>query len=325
MNKSWSKIVILGIACFPLANCSDDADNDGDAPERLPITEAPALKGKLVYHSYTTYETRDSRMYLYDFGTNELTSISDNWNISNAMNAHFSPDGSQIVFMGIGSETNTWDIFLYDLSGNGPPENLTPLGGTRDEDPKFSPDGKRIAFKRDFRVAEMDLATRNVTMLSPADHGMPYYNADGTKLVCSKGDGPTSSIAVIDIKSRTIRTLYDAPGVQDYYPINADGTSFYYSVGYSEGNRIDQVYRGYWNGLRSRRLPFNATDGNYSDAYPVNGDWVVLCSTRAGSRGGYDLYIANAVSGEIFPMADYHPGINTPKHELGPSVFIVGN
>ena len=320
MNKFWLKTLIICFLSLSFVNCSGDDNNATETPPV--ITDAPSLKGKLIYHNYTTYDMGDSKMYSYDFGTNELKCISENWNIRNAMNAHFSPDGKQITFMGIGEETGTWDIFLYDLSGTTSPVNLTPYGSTRDEDPKFSPDGKRIAFKQDFRVAEMNLETTKVTRLSPADYSMPYYNADGTKLICSKGDGSTSSIAVIDIKSRTIKTLYDAPNVQDYYPINADETSFYYSVGYTETNRIDQVYRGYWSGLKSKRLPFNGTDGDYSDAYPVNSDWVILCSTRKGSLGGYDLYIANAVSGEIFPMTDYNEGINTSKNELGPCVYI---
>ncbi len=320
MNKFWLKTLIICFLSLSFVNCSGDDNNATETPPV--ITDAPSLKGKLIYHNYTTYDMGDSKMYSYDFGTNELKCISENWNIRNAMNAHFSPDGKQITFMGIGEETGTWDIFLYDLSGTTSPVNLTPYGSTRDEDPKFSPDGKRIAFKQDFRVAEMNLETTKVTRLSPADYSMPYYNADGTKLICSKGDGSTSSIAVIDIKSRTIKTLYDALNVQDYYPINVDETSFYYSVGYTETNRIDQVYRGYWSGLKSKRLPFNGTDGDYSDAYPVNSDWVILCSTRTGSLGGYDLYIANAVSGEIFPMTDYNEGINTSKNELGPCVYI---
>jgi len=319
MNKYLQISFIVGLIYFSFVGCSNDNTTVEIIEE---IAGVPKLKGKLVYHNYTTYESEDSKMYLYDFQTNELKYISENWNIRNAMNAHFSPDGKQIVFMGIGNDTDTWDIFLYDISTNQPPINLTPYGETRDEDPKFSPDGKRIAFKQNWKIAEMNLETNQITILSPEDYSMPYYNATGTKLVCSKSDGHTSSIAVIDIASKSIATLYDAPNVQDYYPINVDDTSFYYSVGYSPDNRIDQVYRGFWDGSPSIALPFNKTDGDYSDTYPVNNDWVVICSTSPISIGGYDLCIANVVSGEIFPMTDYHQGINTYKNELGPCVFI---
>ena len=264
-------------------------------------------------------------MYLFDFATKQLKIISEGWNIRNPMNAHFSPDGKKITFMGIGKDTNTWDIFLYDLTQAAAPTNLTPNHNTRDEDPKFSPDGKRIVFKQDFRVAEMDLTTRAVQVLSPSDCSMPYYNTTGTKLLCSKGDGATSSIEVIDLKTGRITPLYDTPEVQDYYPINVDASSFYYSVGYSKHHAIDQVYRGFWDGRKSERLPFNALDGNYSDAYPVNSQWVLLSSTRTGSMGGYDLYIAHVSTGEIFSMNAYNTQINTSKEELGAAVFVVSD
>lgn len=316
MKNKW--INILAICTIGLFAVSCDND-DEEFPER-PIVEKvdrPTLKGKLIYHNYTNYQAEDSQIYVYDFATDKLTCISENWGIRNPMNAHYSPDGKRIVFMGIG-ETGTWDIFLYELGSSENPTNLTINGTTRDEDPKFSPDGKRVVFKQDFRVAEMNLETGKVTRLSPSDYGIPYYNHDGTKVVCTKSDGPTSAIAVIDIKTKLINVLYDAPKVQDYYPINADEESFYYSVGYSENDRIDQVYRGFWNGLKSQRLPFNNTDGNYSDAYPIDSDWVVLCSTRTGTLGGYDLYIANVHSGDIYSMNEYNKGINSNKNELGP-------
>jgi len=319
INNHWWAFFVICLMCFFFVGCGN---NDSTTEALKEITDVPKLKGKLVYHNYTTYDAEDSKMYLYDFQTKELKYISENWNIRNVMNAHFSPDGKQIVFMGIGNETNTWDIFLYDISGDQSPVNLTPNEGTRDEDPKFSPDGKRIAFKQNWKIVEMNLETNQVTVLSPDDYSMPYYNAQGTKLVCSKNDGPTSSIAVIDIITKTITTLYDEPNVQDYYPINADATSFYYSVGYSPDNRIDQVYRGYWNGVPSVSLSFNKTDGDYSDAYPINNNWIALSSTCPASIGGYDLFVANVVSGKIFSMTDYHPDINTPKNELGACVFI---
>jgi len=306
------------LTILALTNCS--SKDTSEPPEKTPvITAAPMLKGKLVYHSYTSYESLDSKIYLYDFSTNELKHISDGWNIQHSMNAHFSPDGKQITFMGIGKETDTWDIFLYDISSTEPPINLTPNGKTRDEDPKFSPDGKKIVFKKDGNIAEMNLADKTVKLLLEGDieYSIPYYNSDGTKLVFTANAGKYLSIMTMDLSTRTIGTLYDVAGIQDYYPINADKTSFYYVSGYSETNPIDQVYRGYWSGLKSKLLPFNETDGDYSDPYPVDDNWVVISSTRAGGLGGYDLYIANAISGEVFPMTDYNKDINTSKDDLG--------
>lgn len=321
------KCFFLSLCCilFPILIACDDeqTDDQGITETEINDTERPAaLKGKLLYHSYTEYTTGDSEIYLYDFASNKIEHLSKNWNIRNPMNAHISPDGKRVVFMG---QTNkSWDVFIYDLSKKSVPENLTAALGDdiRDEDPKFSPDGKKICFKHHWRIAEMDLETKKVTILTDWDYGIPYYNHDGSKIICTKGDAATSSIAVIDIQTKEVRTLYDTPGVQDYYPINANNESFFYSVGYATDNKIDQVYRGYWNGKKSVCLPFNNMDGDYSDAYPVtNTNWVVLCSTRTGSAGSYDLYIANTKTGKIYSMQDYNTNINTKKNELGPCYF----
>ncbi|WP_270087137.1 TolB family protein [Sphingobacterium sp. SYP-B4668] len=310
-------IITLSLGLLPLFGCSDNNVVEIEKAE-LPTH----LKGQLLYHTYTNYGANDSEIFLYDFSSNKVQSLSSGWDIKNPMNAHISPDGTRIVFMGISEDTDSWDIFVYELNSSKPPENLTLIGQTRDEDPKFAPDGKRVVFKQDSRIVEMDLASRKVTRLSPKGYGIPYYNHDGTKVVCTQGDAATSSIAIIDVKSKEIQqTVYDAEGVQDYYPINADQTSFYYSVGLSKTNTVDQVYRGYWSGLRSYKLPFNANDGNYSDAYPIDENWLVLCSTRPDTKGGYDLYVANVHTGDIYSMDLYNTGINSPKQQLGPCYF----
>lgn len=293
-------------------------------PDTRNVAALPAFNGKLVYHNYSSYSAKDSKLWLYDFSTGTLNNISKNWNIIHPMNAHFSPDGRSIVFMGIGTN-GSWDIFLYDLSGSASPVNLTANSSLREEDPKYSPDGKKIVFKRDLKLAEMDLSTKKVTMLANAsgiEYSMPYYNYDGTEVVCSKEEGDETSIIAVNVKTKAVRELYDEPGVQDYYPINADKNSFYYSRGYSTSNKLDQVYRGFWDGSPSVRLPFNKTDGNYSDAYPVNNEWVIISRTGSGSKGGYDLYLANVNTGSIYSMSGYHSGINTTEHELGAAVYI---
>jgi len=290
--------------------------------ENMVALPAPTLQGKLIYHSYTSYDALDSKIYLYDFANNQLSCISGNWNIIAPMNAHFSPDGKQITFMGINPSTDSWSIYLYELDSPQQPVRLS-AGNSRDEDPKFSPDGKRITFKRNDRVSEMDVATGNVTVITPAgaSYSMPYYNPEGDKLVCSKDGGQNSSICLIDIHTKAISVLYDKTGVQDYYPIGADENSFYYTTGYSTSNRSDQVYRGYWNGQPSVSLAFNRSTGDYSDAYPVDDQWVIISSTRYGSRGGYDLYIANAETGDIYSITNYNSGINTTQEELGATYY----
>lgn len=289
-----------------------------DKPEN---TSLPYFEGLMTFHSYSTYEAGDSKMYIYNFKSNELKQISrTSWNIFNPMNGHFSPDGRFITFMGIGSDTGSWDIFLYDVLEDSKPVNLTPDGAFRDEDPKFSSDGKSIIFKRNEHLAKIDMDTRRVSVITPDKSGfsMPYYSTDGNSVVYS-GGGNDSFIGLYDLNSGTDKIIYNRFNVHEYYPITLDKDRFYYSAGYSENNRADQLYLGYFSGLVSKRLPFNTPEADYSDAAPVDEKWLILCSTRDGGQGQYDLYMANNETGEIYSMDDYNVKINSRHNELGAS------
>ena len=286
-------------------------------------TARPALRGRMVYHNYTSYDAMDSRMYVYDFATDNLQEISAGWTVvRHPMNGHFSDDGSTVTFMGIGTATDSWDIFIYELGSGRQPENLTPAGDYRDEDPKFSFDGRKICFKRNGQLSEIDVATKTIRTLSSnsnIDFGMPYYSVSGDKIVFGGSSGQETFIGCWDIESAVMTTLYDKPGTVEYYPITIDGESFYFTGHVSATSPYDQLYIGYWDGRTARYLPFNNTDADYSDACPVSDGWLILCSTRYDSRGQYDLYIANADSGAIYPLSSYNSAINTTKSELGAS------
>ena len=292
----------------------DDIDSD---------TERPALKGRMVYHNYTSYDAGDSKLYLYDFASNNLQTISIGWTtVRHPMNAHFSKDGRTITFMGIGTATGSWDIFIYELGSGKQPENLTPKGDFRDEDPKFSFDGSRICFKRNGQLSQIDVETKTLKVLSDisgVDFGMPYYSVSGEKIVFGGTRDSETFIGCWDLAASRMTTLYDKPGTVEYYPITIDGESFYYTGHISATNPYDQLYIGYWDGRESQYLPFNKTNADYSDACPVSAGWLILCSTRQDSRGQYDLYIANVRSGAIYSLSEYNSAINTKLSELGAS------
>lgn len=309
------------ILCLTLAilllSCSSKDNDAGQGGESLP----KITSGKLVYHHYTCYDCMDSELFLYDFATDNLQNLSRDWTISHPMNAHFSNDGKQITFMGIASN-GSWDVYLYTLGSTDQPINITNSAGVRDEDPKFSFDGKSIIFKQSGQLAVYDVNTKKIqkiTNYTDKELSMPYYSVAGDKIVCSIDGSNNSSIGVYDITSKTLTEIYNRNNIAEYYPITLDANSFYYSAHLSTSNRVDQLYLGFWDGSQSKYLPFNNGDADYSDACPVDGDWLILSSTRTGTKGGYDLYIANKNTGDIYSLSEYNNGINTSKWELGAS------
>ena len=90
----------------------------------------------------------------------------------------WSPDGKWIVFQQDTAGNELWDIFAIPSEG-GEAINLTKTPGIREENPRWSPDGKTIALNHKpkdatvYNIALMDWATRKVTLLtheSTPDH-----------------------------------------------------------------------------------------------------------------------------------------------------------
>ncbi|RFZ92331.1 hypothetical protein D0C36_12925 [Mucilaginibacter conchicola] len=284
------------------------------------VQAKPAVTGKLVYHSYSCYACAGTKMYIYNFSTNTLTWVSQNWNIDYPMNAHFSPDGTKIVFMGQPAGSGDWDIYLWTVGSSSAPTNLTAGNNLRDEDPKFSPNGYRIAFKQagDLKIMELTGSVTNVVTNTPSiEEGMPYYNDDATGLLYARGAGSASDIYKINLDGTNNTALANVSGVQEYYPIKRDQNTFLYSRWYSSTDHHDQVYMGYFANSTRTRLPFNNNNAEYADAYPCGTDNVILSSTRSGTVGGYDLYIANINTGAIYSLSTYNSGINSSVDELG--------
>ena len=309
-------------AILSIAEPEDGGRIQGSSDNIISDTDLPPLKGKMVYHNYTSYDSMDSRMYIYDFALDELTEISRNWTVvTHPMNGHFSADGRYITFMGIGTATGSWDIFLYELGSTAQPVNLTPEGAYRDEDPKFSYSGEKICFKRNDHLCEILLADRSLKVLSATNeepYSMPYYTVDDSKLLFGGGHDPNSYIALWDLASSTVTKLYDMANTVEYYPVTIDADSFYFTRHVSSSNTHDQLLKGYFNGASPETLAFNTVNADYSDACPVSDGWLILVSTRYDSLGGYDMYIAHESSGAIYPMSKYNKALNSSKNELGP-------
>jgi Tol biopolymer transport system component len=320
MNKKTPYFTIFLMLTLQLS-CSNSSQNFTVPEPLIDNTPQPVLTGKMVYHSYSCYNCNDSVLFLYDFSSNERTVLSQNWGITNPMNAHFSPDGKKIVFMGVSQITNSWDLFIYTFGVDNLPINLTVNSLGRDEDPKFSPDGTKIIYKRNGIMKEMDTAGNILhTFTVPnSEASMPYYTADGKNILFAGNESAGSNLNIYKYSiSNSITTALSAiENLEEYYPIVIDNSTFLFTRWESSSNKNDQVYLGYFDNETPLKLPFNEPDANFSDAYPVNSNTLLISSTKQGGIGQYDLYLADMLTGKKWSLNLYNPYINSNKNELG--------
>ena len=277
-----------------------------------PAADLP--KGWLLWHSYSTYGAYDSRLFLRapDGIVTEITG-----DFYSAMNASFGTSPQQFTFMAKDPATNEWDIFLYD---HGTVTDLTKDSDFQNEDPKLSPDGSQIVFKRriwdgsigDFvyDLALMDIETRAVTMLTDdaAEDAMPCFSADGRAVFFARYSGEIGSICRLDLATRTVETVYHEEGVNAYYPI-VQGDRLYFTKWYSAENRCDQLMC--WDGETLTAMPFDSERYDCSDACPIDAEMMVYSSTE---NGAYSLYLYDGQTS--LPL-----DVNSEQNDLGAAFF----
>ena len=289
----------------------------------------PITEGKIVFHNYTDYAAGDGRLFIYDFDQKRLSNISDAWGniVHHTINAHFSPDGKKIVFMGLPKGKDSyydWDVYLWEI-GDDAPQNLTAGNGLPDEDPKFFADGRRIVFKQNGDIKIMDVATKKVAAVTSdgfsVEESMPCPTPDGQRIVYAKSSRHIahSQIHIINVNGGDDRLLSDE-AVDSYYPIVRDADSFLYPRWASSDDHHDQLYLAVFSGQTATPCPFNDVAADNSDPWPVPGtNYVFFSSNRKGGRGSWDIYLGDLESGEVWSLESF--GVNSGLAELGVSYF----
>ena len=292
----------------------------GDTPQHESYpdngwADAELPKGWLLWHSYKSYAALDSELYLR---TPDGTVRTVSGDFIHAMNGSFGRSPEQFTFMAIDKTADEWDIYLSD---HGEIIDLTQNSGFRNEDPKFSPDGKTIVFKRGrwdssaddfvYDLALLDVKTRAVTMLTDdsAEEAMPCFSEDGRNIYYARYTDGIGSICRLDLSTKTSGTIFGESGVNAYYPIVC-GDMLYFTKWFSADDRCDQIMC--CDGEKITSLPFDSERYDCSDACPVSGEKMVFSSTMSG---GYDLYYYDGT--RVSPLT----AMNTDKNELGADFF----
>ena len=260
-------------------------------------------EGWLLWHSYSEYKNYDSQLFLRSPDGNIIEITGD---FKSPMNGSFGKFPHDITFMAIDSD-DEWNIYLHNAITK-KTVNLSEGSGFRCEDPKFSPDGQKIIFKRSrgnrFQLAELDLHTRQITLLTDdsSEKSMPCYSADGQWIYFSEAQ----EIRKINVQSRTIITVYSEPGVNAYYPV-CYGSRLYFTKQISPQNPHDCIMQ--YDGTNHYFCAFDSPELDCSDPCPVNEHTIIYSLARKNEN--YNLYCFSGT--ESVPLTE----LNSDNKDLG--------
>ena len=282
---------------------------------------ATLTEGQLLYHNYSSYTAMDSVIYHYDMRTGNRTAITSD-SFVNGMNADFGSHPYDIVFMAIDPDADEWDIYRCNTI-SGTLINLTANSGYRNEDPKFSPDGNKIIFKRGYwsheadnfiyDLAEMNLMDGSIRMLTEdaPEQSMPVYSANGSIVYYALLENGETGIYRISLteENPVQECLFTESGVSSYYPMTA-GEDLYFTKWIAADLPNDSIVR--LTDGKAIPLPLNSNTYNCSDPFPLANGSMFYSTTQNGS---YDLF--------FYDGSTAHPltALHTEQNELGASFF----
>ncbi len=155
-----------------------------DTDQVTVIQDIPVLD--LAFVSYVTHPSGLSHSNLFitdDTGQHVLQLTQASAEVDLNWQPAFRPDGKALAFTSSREADHEWDVFTMDVLGHNQ-INMTNDGGTDNQQPAWSPDGSRIAWRRDWNIWVMNADGTNKTQLtSDLTARSPLWSPDG-KWIC---------------------------------------------------------------------------------------------------------------------------------------------
>ena len=231
-----------------------------------------------------------------------------------------SPDGTQVVFTHVTINQSKDDyetaLWLAPADGSQPPRPLT--SGTRDSSPRWSPDGRTLAFVRavehDGRpqpsqifVLPLDGGEARAVTDVPRGAGAPAWSPDGKRIAFSSNTGPDDGAAAKPAADTSdVRVITSA-----VYRSN--------SGGWNDPDRRSHIWV---TEVRPGEIAtaVQLTDGRYSEtghAWSPDGSRLYFSSTRTDDpyygQSDSDLYAVPAAGGAMARIASINGTIGAPR------------
>jgi Tol biopolymer transport system component len=297
LNRPWL-LPLIAIVAAALAGCGESDDR-------------PHL---VVYEASTGGVTN---IFTIDPTTGETAQLTDADDFDG--NPSWSPDRKHIVFSSKRDDPEAFDLYVMDADG-GNVRRLTETPDAGELSPRYSPDGKRIAYVSDdgdsWTVWEMSAAGDDKRRLAgsydfaefPAwtpDGRLLYFaaieeaaaNAAGSSAVdiYATSSENTAHIYSVDLRTLEVQTRIRTAGIDVCPHISPDGERLVYASTSTADSATHRIFShdldsGDTTGASDTPLTDGSARSDYPDPSP-DGSRLVFTSERDGNT---EMYIMNA-------------------------------
>lgn len=268
----------------------------------IPLAEVLPM-GKIAFVSFRDeYEGRPNReIYLISADSDGPVNLTRNSCADDEPD--WSPDGSKIAWES-DREGGNFQIFVMNADGSDV-KQLTTDGGLA---PRWSPDGKLIAYTRGGTIQVMNADGSNPEVVLGADPGAPAeelcqsggfpggWSPDGSRIVyySASVSGGGGVVCTVTVDGSKVEVVVSEPGVYNVEPVwSPDGKLIAFR---SIRNENHDIFVVSLEDGSERRL----TEGDALDSEPdwaPDGKWIVFASNRDAIAT--DIYVMRADGSDV--------------------------
>lgn len=222
------------------------------------------------------------RLWTVNADGSDLKQVTQGDDAENDVDPVFSGDGKTLLFSSTrGGNVGIWTVPV----AGGDPKRI--CDGDQAE---YSPDGNRIAFRREDRIWVRDLASGKEQAVTPENYGKcsgPAWRPDGKTLAFAARWDKGNGIYLIPAEGGEPTKLYDQKGACEPH-FTPDGSLIVYET---ETN----IFTIQPDGTKNRPVTFQAGIQRYGKPSP-DGQNIVFCQ-GVSEKGPWELYIVPTKGG----------------------------